>query len=197
MFIGFVESAEQCVVVENVPDAVADLLESDELTVESLREELLLGVKAEGTGVADATDFDVSWIFRWGDSFGVCTSGGFPSRIRSFIVESLMRSNLVVGISEALEHALLGAEVGARRFGGVGFESFVQSLMSAILLRITWGDALVGNAELKPPNVKASETVNAGGGKGRAVVTADGVGEAMFSKQSQEVASDAGGLDVW
>jgi hypothetical protein len=42
-------------------------------------------------------------------------------------VESLVRSNLVVGLSEALEHALLDAEVGPRRFGGFGFESFVQS----------------------------------------------------------------------
>jgi len=38
--------------------------------------------------------------------------------------------------------------------------------------------------------------VNAGGGKGRAVVTADRVGEAVFSKQSQEVAFDASGLHI-
>jgi hypothetical protein len=149
----FVETSEQGVVVENVPDAVVDLLESDVMTVEGLREELLLGVKPEGAGVADAPDFDMAWIFGWSDSLGVRAIRGFPSRSGSLIVESLVRSNLVVGLSEALEHALLDAEVGPRRFGGFGFESFVQSLMSAILLRITWGDALVSNAELKPPNV--------------------------------------------
>jgi hypothetical protein len=39
--------------VEDVPDAVADLLESDVLSVESPRKELLLGVKPEGFGIAD------------------------------------------------------------------------------------------------------------------------------------------------
>jgi hypothetical protein len=44
-----------------------DLLESNAKAVESLREELLLGVKAEGSGVADTADFDVSWIIGWSD----------------------------------------------------------------------------------------------------------------------------------
>jgi hypothetical protein len=161
------------------------------MTVESLREELLLGVKSEGSGIADATDFDVAWILRWSDSFGERTSRRFPTRSGGFIVESLVRSNVVVGFAEALEHALLHAEVGAGRFSGGGFESFVQTLMGAILLRISWGDALVSDAKLKPPNVQVSETVNPGGSKGRAVVTADSVGEAVFSKQTQELAFDA------
>ena len=108
------------------------------MTVECLREELLLGVKPEGAGVADAPDFEVAWIFGWSDSLGVRTCRRFPSRSGSFIVEGLVRSNLVVGFPEALEHALLDAEVSTGRLGGIGFESFVQSLMSAILLRISW-----------------------------------------------------------
>lgn len=96
MFLGFVEAAEQGVVEENVPDAVVDLLESDEMTVECLREELLSRMKSEGAGVADAPDFEVAWIFGWSDLFGVRTCRRFPSRSGSFIVEGLVRSNLVV-----------------------------------------------------------------------------------------------------
>jgi hypothetical protein len=33
------------------------------VTVESLRKELLLGVKPEGSGIADATDFEMAWVF--------------------------------------------------------------------------------------------------------------------------------------
>src|SRR5262245_53979083 len=99
-FVRFVETAEQGVVEEDVQDAIVDLLESDVVTVESLREELLLGVKAEGTSVADAADFEMTWIFRWSDSLGVRAGGRFPSGSGSFIIESLVRSNLVVGISE-------------------------------------------------------------------------------------------------
>jgi len=123
------------------------------VSIESLGEELLLGVKSERAGVADTTNFEVAWIFGWSDTFGVRTGRRFPSGSGGFIVESLVRSNLVVGFAEALEHALLNAEVGTGRLGGIGFKSLVQSLMSAILLRISWGDALVGDAELKPPNV--------------------------------------------
>lgn len=43
------------------------------MTVECLREELLLGVKTEGSGVADATDFEVARIFWGRDAFGVRT----------------------------------------------------------------------------------------------------------------------------
>jgi len=59
------------VVEEDVPDAVADLLESDVVSVECLGKKLLFGMESEGAGVADATDLDVAWILRRSDSFGV------------------------------------------------------------------------------------------------------------------------------
>lgn len=64
-----------------------------------------------------------------------------------------MRANVVVGFGETLEHSLLNAEVGARRIGCVCFESSVHAFMSAVLLGITRRDALVGDTELKPPNI--------------------------------------------
>ena len=73
----------------------------------------------------------------------------------------------------------------------MSFEGSVHIFRSAILLGITRSDALVGDAELKPPNVKVSETVNACGSKGGAVVAADRVGKAVLSKQAQELVFDA------
>lgn len=58
------------------------------------------------------------------------------------------------------------------------------------MLRIAWGNARVGDAELEPPNVQPTETVNACGGKRGAVVTADSIGKSMFTKQAQELALD-------
>ena len=44
------------------------------MTVKGLREELLFCVKSEGTGVADAPDFDVARILGWSDTFGARAS---------------------------------------------------------------------------------------------------------------------------
>ena len=64
-----------------------------------------------------------------------------------------MRPELVVGFSEAFEHSLLDAKVGSWGLGGPGLEGSVHSFVSAVLLWIAGRDALVCDAELKPPNV--------------------------------------------
>ena len=56
----FIESTEQRVVVEDVPDRVVDFFEADVLVVESLAEEVLSGVQVEGAGPADLADLEVA-----------------------------------------------------------------------------------------------------------------------------------------
>lgn len=56
---GFIEAAQESLIVDDVPEAVVDLFESDVLMVERLAEEVLPRVQAEGTGAADAG--------RWAD----------------------------------------------------------------------------------------------------------------------------------
>jgi hypothetical protein len=69
----------------------------------------LFGVKSEGSSVTDATNFEVARVHWWKDSLGVRASGRAPTGSWSFIVEGFVRSNLVVGFSEALEEPLLDA----------------------------------------------------------------------------------------
>ena len=54
--------------------------------------------------------------------------------------------------------------------------------MSTVLLWTAWGDALMDDAELEPPNIQATESVNSSRGKRGAVVTADGIGKTMIAK---------------
>ena len=70
-FVSFVETSEQGVVVEDVPDAVLHFLEPDAVAAEGLGEELLAGVESKGTGVADAADFDMPRVVRWCDSLWI------------------------------------------------------------------------------------------------------------------------------
>jgi len=102
-----------------------------------------------------------------------------------------VRTEVVVGFSEALEESLLDAEVGARRIGGTGFEGTVHAFMGAVLLWVSGSDALVSDAELKPPHVEVSKPVNASRREGSPVVTADRVGKTVFTEQASEVAFDA------
>lgn len=98
-----------------------------------------------------------------------------------------MRSNVVVSALEAVENALLKGGVGGGWFCSAGFESSVHAFMGSVLLRVSGSDALVSDAELKPPDVQACEAVNAGRGKGSPVVTADGVWKSMSTKQVKEL----------
>ncbi len=60
----FIETSEECAVIDQIPNAVLHFFETDVFPVKGLAEEMLSGVQAEGTGVTDATDFKVCGILR-------------------------------------------------------------------------------------------------------------------------------------
>ena len=68
--------------------------------------------------------------------------------------------------------------------------------MGAVLLGAARRDALVGDAELEPPDVEPVEAVNAGGGERGAVVTANRVRQAAGTEQVAEVRFHPGSGDV-
>ena len=141
-------------------------------------------MESEGAAVADAPDLDVTRVVRRRDAVGVGARGRRPARGGRLVVESFVRSYVVVGLAEGIEDALLEIEVGRRRLRDLGLQRLVHAFVSAVLLRATWRDALVSDAELQPPDVESSEAVNPGRGKGCAVVAANGVGQAMLAEEA-------------
>jgi hypothetical protein len=105
-------------------------------------------------------------------------------------------TQLVVGLLEGIEDALLEIDVRGRGPSGAGLEGLVQAFVGAVLLGAAGRDALVGDPQLKPPDVETVEPVNAGGGKRGAVITVDRVGEAVGTEQPTEVRPDPGPSDV-
>ena len=80
----FVEAAEEGLVVDDVPEAVLDFLESDVFVVERLAQEVLAGVEAEGAGAADVPDLEVAGVLRRGDPFRVGSGRAWPvDRVRA------------------------------------------------------------------------------------------------------------------
>ncbi|HXG23384.1 MAG TPA: hypothetical protein VNJ09_02420 [Chthonomonadales bacterium] len=95
-----------------------------------------------------------------------------------------------------VEHALLDIQIGGWGPDGSLLEGFVEPFVGPGFLRTARRDALMGDAELERPDVEAVEVVDAGGGEGRAVVGADGLGEAAGAEQVAEVRLDAGAPDI-
>jgi len=58
----------------------------------------------------------------------------------------------------------------------------VESLVSSVLLGMAGQDALGVDAELDPPRMQAGEPVDRLRGEGRAVISADHVGQAVLSE---------------
>jgi len=88
---------------------------------------------------------------------------------------------------EGIEPGLLLQRVEARRAGGLLLQGQVHALMAAVLLRMAGLDALDGDTQAQPPDRQAGEIVEAvGTGEGRAVVAADGAGQAAVAEQLLE-----------
>jgi hypothetical protein len=64
-------------------------------------------------------------------------------------------AQLVVGLLEGIEDALLQIEVRGRGPSGAGLEGLVQALVGPVFLGAAGRDALVGDPELEPPDVEA------------------------------------------
>jgi hypothetical protein len=186
-----VEASKQGLVEENIPEAVGHWFKSDEVSIESLGEELLFGVKSERAGVADTTDFEVAWIFGWSNTFGVRTRRGLPSGSGGLVIESLVRSDVVIDSSEGV----VKAEVGGGGLGGSSFEGSVHAFMSAVLLRFpgvmrwcvipSWSHQTFNRVRPWMPVSKRG-----------AVIAANGIGKSVLPKQPQKLSVNAVGSHV-
>ena len=76
-----------------------------------------------------------------------------------------MGPEFVVRLTEGVEDALLEIQIRGRWPSSTFFEGLVEPFVGPVLLRAAGGDALVGDAELEPPDVEAVEAMDPGGGE--------------------------------
>ena len=107
-----------------------------------------------------------------------------------------MRPNVVIGVLERIEGPLLRVEIGGDGFGRAGFERPMHAFMRAVFLRMARRDALMGDAELQPPDVEAVEPMDAIGRERCAVVTADRSGEPTLAKEPFHAGLHAVAFDI-
>ena len=87
---------------------------------------------------------------------------------------------------EGVESSLLGFMVLLGRASRFPFERFVHPLMTPVLLRPSWSDPFVGNAQLDPPDREFGQAADGLGGEGHALVGADGLGQAELGEDALE-----------
>jgi hypothetical protein len=86
-----------------------------------------------------------------------------------------VRPLVIVAGNEVIELGLLSEEVFGGRSGGLQLQSEVHALVTAVLLRVAWLDALELDAESQPPHRQTRQPIEGvGAGEGHAVVGTDG-----------------------
>ena len=94
---------------------------------------------------------------------------------------------MVIALDERIEPGLLLEHIGGGGLSGFGLQGEMHAFVPTILLRMTGLDALDVNAEAEPPDGEGAEAIQGvGGGKGHAVVGANGLGKAEFLEGALE-----------
>jgi hypothetical protein len=89
----------------------------------------------------------------------------------------------VESFSEPVEDALLQVEVGRRGFSHTSLECSMHPFVDTILLGTSRRDALVSDAELKPPDIQVSQAMDTGRRERGAVIAADCVWKTILTKE--------------
>jgi len=97
-----VDSSKDRVVVDDAPDAVSDLLEPDVFSLERIAQGILPGVKAERAARAHSADLEVTRVFGFSKTAGVCLRGWLPPLGRKVPIECVVRTLVVVALLEEI-----------------------------------------------------------------------------------------------
>jgi hypothetical protein len=122
---------------------------------------------------------------------------GHVDRRRSILRKSFVRADLVVDLLKGMEGLLLADETGLRRRSSIVFEGEMEALMTPVLLRRAWGDALWEDAEGDPPGRETAKAGQTDRGERRAIVGTDRAGQAELAESIEEDGTDVLAIGFW
>lgn len=145
--------------------------------------------KANPAVASDLSDPVVAFVIR-GFRFSIRRfSAEFVNVVRSFHLESFVRTLCIVFSSKPVEAFLLLQKVTTGGPSGLFFEGEMQSFESSVLLWMSGLDFLVGNAERFPPSAQGGEAQKSAGSKWRAIVGEDDFGHTVALKSIDKSAA--------
>ena len=98
----FIETPEERLVVNDVPDAIVHFFEPDRSAVERLTQKVLSRVQPEGAGVTDAPDLKVAGVLRRQGAVAIGTDRLGPARGGGVVLKGFVWAQLVVGVPERI-----------------------------------------------------------------------------------------------
>ncbi len=84
--------------------------------------------------------------------FRIRSRRGYIQTSRWYLAQGLVRSHCVIYREEVMAPFLLCVGIGRWRFHNLLFEGTMYPFMPAVLLRVSWLDALRHNSQLDPPH---------------------------------------------
>ena len=114
-----------------------DGLESNALLFEYLAEKDLVGMEFDIAIAIDTSNFIVARVVQLRQLAGIRSPGGPIDFCRCLASQMLMRTFMIVDVSETIKALLLAGVIGSGRQGGLLFEGPMIAFMSPVLLRMT------------------------------------------------------------
>ena len=188
--VAFVDAPKEHVAEVNRPDAVVDFLQPHGMLFERVGQEEQALLEADGPGIGDPLDDEVSGIFHRRQRAGVRAGRAAIERRRRATAQGLVRPLVIEEAPEGIERPLLGDEIRPGRADRLALERLVHALVRPILVGARWQDPLMLNSEPQPPDVQLREPVNPGGGERHPVVGSNRARQTVFAKHALEDGSD-------
>ena len=132
-------------------------LETNSLAGESAANGASAAEEFDGPFVENFAGEPANWVLFGAGEMGGAGTGAIEHRWAA-AAERLMGAQGIVLLSPAVEAALLGAAVGCRRVGGVGFENAMHLFVAAIVLGFGGTNKFDADAQASPPNTQSGKT---------------------------------------
>src|ERR1700748_2422886 len=134
----------------NLPVAIVDRFHTDGFSAQRLAYEDLCAFPEEGSIRINPLGLHVAVVFRFRNSIRIDARRTLVASRRCLLLQRLVRAFLVELLAEPIESLLFRSPVGRRRFSRLGLQRPMHTLVTPVLLRMTWLDPLRLNAQFHP-----------------------------------------------
>lgn len=132
----------------------------------------------------DSSHLRQRWVLHIPKPFGIWHGRWQVQTGWRHLSQGFMWALCVINREEAIAPFLLSLGSSCRWFHGFLLEGTVHPFMPPVLLRMSWFDALRHNPHLDPPRGQRRQSSSAYRGKGRAIVSADSLRQAVLPKNT-------------
>ena len=157
--------------------------QADAFAGEGVTDVIVAAFVREVAGAGDDFDLLVSGIDQRFVALAEAPGAGLVKIRRRLLVERLVRPVVIIGVTPALEAALLRGEIGRGGLDRLRFQVAVHALVRAVFLRRGRSHELHFDTLFDPPQTQTREAAQPVGGERRTQIAANDFGQAVVAHQ--------------